>query len=492
MSQWASSVDHVRKQLDELKSTLNQNEKFVHSHREAIMDARGKIEQLLDASSGARETLYQLPLVFGALASTKLIGSLILGSDGQVVMHNFTAQRLLPMDPGTGKLSLCTFFDPATGKQLPEQELPWHMCLQGRNVPPVVRMKMRHPNVEGEVHMELGMVPLRKGPGTSGVVVLFIDATEPIKVDQYIKNLCQNLDQQVTSIEDAHRDLQILADTMGVQSWTEESKKPVALPPKAPAKPLDTNRVLLVDDIPVNQKLLVMQLRLLGVQTDQAVNGLEAVALCEKQDYALVLMDCDMPILNGFEATERIRAHEKKTGKHVPIVAMTSYDRAGDREMCLCSGMDDYLFKGVGKARLQEIVDRYVFGRQTDPAITAAMESADKDSSGFRIDMTALADKFGDGAEKIVALFFSSGTTLLNCLEFAIQDKDADGVQHFAHSLKGPGATIGLSFLVRTTGALAADAEAGRWDEAADQLRTLKVVFHQLKTQAGSLGQPIV
>src|SRR6185437_5389313 len=160
----------------------------------------------------------------------------------------------------------------------------------------------------------------------------------------------------------AHQELELLADKMGVKEkeWTVDQDEPKQA--SAP-KPAMIPRVLLVDDIPVNQKLLVMQLRSLGVQIDQATNGMEAVMLCRKQQYSLVFMDCDMPILNGFEATEQIRKNEKVTGGHVPIVAMTSYDRTGDRDKCLSSGMDDYLFKGVNRARLQEVIEHYVFGR---------------------------------------------------------------------------------------------------------------------------------
>src|SRR6185437_14574194 len=180
MSQWDQSIDHVRKQLDELRQTLSQNEKLAESHRQSILDARGNIEQLLDQPTSARDALYQLPLVFGQLTHNHLIGSLIMGSEGAVVMHNFTAQRFLPIDPVTGRLSACTFFD-ATGDEVSERDLPWHGCLKGDEVAPCTRLKMRHPHIEGEVHLEVGVVPLRSGQHTSGVVVLFIDSTEPVK-----------------------------------------------------------------------------------------------------------------------------------------------------------------------------------------------------------------------------------------------------------------------------------------------------------------------
>jgi CheY-like chemotaxis protein/HPt (histidine-containing phosphotransfer) domain-containing protein len=491
MSEWDKSIGHLRDQLDELRLTLSQNDKLADSHRQSILAARSEIEQLLLQADNAREALYQLPVVFGAFTKNHLIGSLVMGKEGEVVLHNFAVQRFLPIDPVTGKLSSCVFFDSASGERLPETRLPWHHSLKGERIAPCTRLKMQHPHVEGEVYLEVATVPLCASEGTSGVILLLIDSTEPVRVDQHIRNLCKNLDDQVASIEAAHRELQLLASQMGVQPWADEEQSRPAAAPTAD-KQAAIPRVLLVDDIPVNQKLLFMQLRSLGMQIDQATNGMEAVMLCRKQQYSLVFMDCDMPILNGFEATEQIRRHEKTTGAHVPIVAMTSYDRADDREKCLASGMDDYFCKGVSKVRLQEIIDHYVFDRAARPQPTKLLEQASEEGLWTAwLNMDTLEDKFGDDARKIVALFFDSNATLLNCLEFAIQDKDVAGVHQFAHALKGPCSTLGLSFMVKLGAALTSNADAGNWSDAADKYRTLQAIFQQLKSQVGPLAEPM-
>jgi CheY-like chemotaxis protein/HPt (histidine-containing phosphotransfer) domain-containing protein len=519
MTQWDESINDVRKQLAELKATLTQLDQVGDSHKESIVDARSKIEEFLEMPTGARETLYQLPLVLGALNDNKLIGSLILGADGKVMMHNIKTQRLLPIDPNTGKLSTGTFYDPATGKLLSSEELPWQRCLRGEVTPPSFRMKMLHPEVDGEVHFEVGTVALRNEDSISAVVVLFVDATEPVKLDDYIKKLCTSLDKQVASIEAAHRELKVLADKLGVQPFgfdtsitapspsatspptpiqTATSTPTAPTPASAPApaavastRPVAKNKVLLVDDIPVNHRLLIIQLKSFGVEIDLAHNGMEAVMMCQKTRYSLVFMDCDMPIMNGFEATEQIRKNEISTGEHLPIVAMTSYDRAGDREKCLASGMDDYLYKGVTRARLQEIIDRYVHAKEPEsganpPQATPATETCDpaKDI----LDLVALRQKFPGEADQILSLFLGSGSTLLNCLEFAIQEKDAAQVNHFAFSLKGPCATLGLSYMAATAASLTSDAEAGRWVEAANQYQGLRAVFDRLKAESDSVA----
>jgi CheY-like chemotaxis protein len=116
-----------------------------------------------------------------------------------------------------------------------------------------------------------------------------------------------------------------------------------------------TARVLVAEDNPVNQRVAVRMLEHLGVQADVASNGHEAVERVTRQSYALVLMDCQMPELDGFEATAQIRASEG-TGRRTPIIAMTASAMQGDRERCLEAGMDDYVSKPVHLDDLRAIL----------------------------------------------------------------------------------------------------------------------------------------
>ena len=121
----------------------------------------------------------------------------------------------------------------------------------------------------------------------------------------------------------------------------------------------ESARILLVDDHPPNRTILLQQLRRLGYAADVAGDGREAVAAVMRTRYELVLMDCLMPEVDGFEATRQIRAWEQRSGNHVPIVAMTANAMEGDREACLRAGMDDYIAKPVRLAQLRRIVERY-------------------------------------------------------------------------------------------------------------------------------------
>lgn len=128
----------------------------------------------------------------------------------------------------------------------------------------------------------------------------------------------------------------------------------------------DTSMIILVaEDHPINQHVAEFYLSGLGLQCHFAANGLEAVEMFRSGNYALILMDCEMPDLDGFGATMQIRQIEDGSGRHIPIVAMTAYALTGDRERCLSAGMDDYLAKPVEPDSLREVLARRL-KRRTD------------------------------------------------------------------------------------------------------------------------------
>lgn len=121
-----------------------------------------------------------------------------------------------------------------------------------------------------------------------------------------------------------------------------------------------TNEVLLVEDNPTNQIVAGIELKNLGFVVTTANNGKEAVDLSSNKDFAIVFMDCQMPVMDGYEATKTIRTREFKTGKHVPIVAMTANAMEGDREVCLAAGMDDYITKPFQTEDLISVIDKWI------------------------------------------------------------------------------------------------------------------------------------
>jgi CheY-like chemotaxis protein len=122
-------------------------------------------------------------------------------------------------------------------------------------------------------------------------------------------------------------------------------------------------RVLVAEDNAVNQRLASRLLEKRGHRVTVMVNGREALEALEKQTFDLILMDVQMPEMDGFEATSAIREREKHTGAHIPIIALTAHAMKGDMERCLAAGMDGYLSKPIRPQDLDEILETYLARR---------------------------------------------------------------------------------------------------------------------------------
>ncbi len=127
-------------------------------------------------------------------------------------------------------------------------------------------------------------------------------------------------------------------------------------------------RVLLAEDNPINQTVARTMLRQFGYQVEIAHNGEEALACATRGGFDLILMDCQMPVMDGLEASAAIRAQEP-AGTRVPIIALTANAVPGDRERCIGAGMDDYLAKPFRKAQLQELLRRHLSHQLTERAV---------------------------------------------------------------------------------------------------------------------------
>ena len=146
---------------------------------------------------------------------------------------------------------------------------------------------------------------------------------------------------------------------LGIPSATAAHRPATAQPNRWDDAPI----VLVVDDSHVNQIVAVRTLERCGYRANVAADGLQALTAAEHTIYDAVLMDCQMPLMDGYEATAELRRREEGSGRHVPIIAMTACAMHGDRERCLAAGMDDYITKPVRSHELTEILGRWVATR---------------------------------------------------------------------------------------------------------------------------------
>ena len=241
-------------------------------------------------------------------------------------------------------------------------------------------------------------------------------------------------------------------------------------------------RVLVVEDNPVNQALAVAILAKLGYSAEVAGNGRKAVEAVAHAAYGAVLMDCQLPGLDGYQATVEIRRREG-TDRHTPIIAMTAAALPGDRERCLAAGMDDYIAKPVLVSDVQSALSHWLRGEATAPRASASADSAD--SARDVLDPDRLAelsqlDSPGNGSEflrMLVDCFLTSASADLASLRAAVQRGDTTAMTDLAHRLKGAAATLGSPGMVYVCQELEALARAGALTSARGLLDCLEHEF---------------
>jgi PAS domain S-box-containing protein len=219
-------------------------------------------------------------------------------------------------------------------------------------------------------------------------------------------------------------------------------------------------KILVAEDNFTNREVILAQLRKLGYKADAVPNGAEAVAAMERGSYDLALMDCAMPVMDGYEATHRIR--ESLHG-HIPIVALTASAMAPDRERCLNEGMDDYIAKPVELPRLAEVLARWI------PQLSG-VESAETHEAGAGTAAVAVFDRetllrrlMGDRelGSTVLKGFLEDAPVRLERLRARLEEGDAVGARLQAHTLKGAAGTIEADALEAIAAALEKGAEDG-------------------------------
>ena len=269
--------------------------------------------------------------------------------------------------------------------------------------------------------------------------------------------------------------------------------------PPAPAPAALVGRVLLAEDNPVNQQVGEAMLAKLGLAVQFAADGEEAVRLTQSESFDLILMDCHMPVMDGYEASLAIRAGAP--AQRVPIIALTANVMEGNRERCLAAGMDDFLAKPYSLEQLQEVLWRWM-PSAADPApadgippaaasTQAAQDEAAIDRS-FLEQFRALDPAGGLAlAERIVGVYLDSCGKSFSQIEEAAAAGDGEGLRRAAHSLKSSSGNVGAKPLYALLREFEGFGREGRIDEARARLDALRQAFARACGELRALREEI-
>jgi CheY-like chemotaxis protein/HPt (histidine-containing phosphotransfer) domain-containing protein len=209
-------------------------------------------------------------------------------------------------------------------------------------------------------------------------------------------------------------------------------------------------RILVAEDNSVNQKVVVRMLEKLGLRADVAGNGAEAVTALSLIPYEIVFMDCQMPVMDGFEATEQIRKIDGP-GNHTTIIAMTANALQGDKEKCLAAGMDDYISKPFKQADFSAAIDRWMSGAQSleRESVKVHQKNVLTDESVLKDLLELVSDEGPDFVRQLLRMFVHDTPLRIDQLRLAINKRDSNDVHQVAHLLKGTCTQLGLLEMVR-------------------------------------------
>jgi two-component system, sensor histidine kinase and response regulator len=281
--------------------------------------------------------------------------------------------------------------------------------------------------------------------------------------------------------------------------------------------------ILLAEDHPINQQVLVEQLAVLGYHADCATNGQEALELLAAKSYDLVLMDCQMPVLDGYETTKKLREGEKGD-RHIFIIALTAHAMPGEREKCLAAGMDDYLSKPVDLGALAAAIKNYevVKNQSHNKYQTIDLEKDDRSTTNYtnilekeqvsavspepqsailtweHADCDGLFDKRRleqlervnlKLPDRLLQAFVGNAQADVAAAKIAVEAKDWQTVEYQAHRLKGTAANVGVALMSDLAAQLEHQARVFQFEPPAAQLLTIEGVENILVSLSSHLAR---
>ena len=282
---------------------------------------------------------------------------------------------------------------------------------------------------------------------------------------------------------------------VAVITGTEAPLEPLAVGPavgpeeKLPVRARRDVRILMAEDNSVNQKVALLQLQKLGYDADTVANGRQALEALRERPYEIILMDCHMPEMDGYEATLRIRQREQEAALHanpgppVYIVAMTANALQEDFEACLAAGMNAFISKPVVLEELQAVLER-VSLRTTAPPV----EDGSANGAGPPVDLTVMAGLRELGAPgepdplaELIELFMADAPERLQQMQAALAAGDAPLLRTLAHTCKGSANNLGARPMAAVSARLEEDAKAGELSGAPARLEQLRAEYARVE-----------
>jgi PAS domain S-box-containing protein len=260
------------------------------------------------------------------------------------------------------------------------------------------------------------------------------------------------------------------------------------LPARAPQEPtIKTGvRILLAEDNIINQKVALGILKKIGLRADAAANGVEALKALESIPYDLVLMDVQMPVMDGLETTRRIRSAESAVlDHHIPIIAMTAHAMQGDQERCLEAGMNDYVSKPVEPQTLIRTIERWLPAKAEEKQARSEIQPGPvQEDAAFVFNRAGLLDRLmgdEDLAKIIIAGFLENIPAQIEELKKYLEAGNSPGVERQAHTIQGASANLGGKALSAAALEVEKSAKAGDLNAISARLPELENRFEQLK-----------
>ena len=254
-----------------------------------------------------------------------------------------------------------------------------------------------------------------------------------------------------------------------------------------PQPRLEKAQILLADDNLINQKVAVRILERNGYEPFVVGNGVEALEALDSGNYDLILMDVQMPEMDGLETTRKIREKESKTGNRIPIIAMTAYAMKGDREVCLNSGMDAYIAKPIKPKQLLETIEEQLYEKDIDEDENIE-DTIIQDSKNF--DKSELLERlYGDEKllKELLEIFLNNAPEIITELKESLECKNFHMITKNAHKLKGMAGNISVKRIHKQAYNLETAGRTKQYDRIPALIQLIEMEFEDLKDELNKI-----